>query len=243
MNINYPVGPIKGINYVPELTPDRETILTTIEEFFPIYEKRPFDNTGGITFWSSLALFYFMKRLQPSAIIESGVWRGYSTWVIDQLHPHCRRIACDPVFMMPLKFDAVYWPEHVQKLCSDYSCLMEAFEDPARVVSFFDDHQNKVPRLIQSIRSGFIHTIWDDNYLNKCDHITFEQDLARGMSEVPWSPLVKDYIVFPPATAAEQSGPLQPVFEELPHYLKPFEGTEELRNTSVTYMEALPRGA
>jgi len=242
MNINYPVGPYEGVDYVPELNPGRDEILALIDEFLPIYEKRPFNNTGGITFWSSLALYYFMKRIDPSLIIESGVWRGFSTWVIDQIHQDKKHIACDPVFMMPIKFESVYWPDMVEKICADYSCLLTSVDEPHRVVTFFDDHQNYVPRLIQSIRHGFLWTIWDDNYPVKDDHFSFESDFATEGLLPSWIPLVKDYILFPPAVkGSDPSCPIDPVFEALPPSLKHFEGTNELAYSYMTFVETHPR--
>src|SRR5262245_60929337 len=71
-------------------------ISREIEEFLAIYELRPIHpNVGGMRFNHSFATWFILKTLKPHFVIESGVWRGHSTWLIEQACPHARLFCLD----------------------------------------------------------------------------------------------------------------------------------------------------
>lgn len=48
-------------------------------------------DTGGGGFSAALLLWSISRALQPSVIIESGVFRGFTTWVFRQACPHAQQ--------------------------------------------------------------------------------------------------------------------------------------------------------
>lgn len=61
----------------------RDGIVDAVDEFLSLYEHRPIQhNDGGMRTPHMFALWYTCKILQPSVIIESGVWRGQGTWIL-----------------------------------------------------------------------------------------------------------------------------------------------------------------
>ena len=79
---------------------DRDAMLDALATFLPLYDKRETNKyrrgTGGMRLDHSFAVWYTTKKLQPTAIIESGVYNGHSTWLFRQAMPSARVFALDP---------------------------------------------------------------------------------------------------------------------------------------------------
>ena len=60
-------------------------LIKGLEEFVPIYETRPIkNNMYGMGFDHSFGLWFIARWLKPDLMIESGVLKGHSTWVLRQ---------------------------------------------------------------------------------------------------------------------------------------------------------------
>ena len=63
---------------------NNKEIQSYLSEFIEIFEKRPIkDNKGGMGFNHSFGLFVILKSLGIKNIYESGIWKGNSTWIIE----------------------------------------------------------------------------------------------------------------------------------------------------------------
>jgi hypothetical protein len=84
----------KGTNFVENT---RELLLTHLDEFLDVYEKRPDKvNKCGIRINHAYALWLSCKVLQPKTIIESGVNAGQSTYFMRSAAPDAKIFAIDP---------------------------------------------------------------------------------------------------------------------------------------------------
>ena len=55
-----------------------------LPEFITIYKKRPIkNNVGGMGFNHSFGLYVILKKLNLKNIYESGIFKGHSTWLIE----------------------------------------------------------------------------------------------------------------------------------------------------------------
>ena len=53
------------------------------KSFLKIYNSRPIkDNTSGMRIDHCFAVYCLLKKIKPTNVIESGVWRGQTTWLI-----------------------------------------------------------------------------------------------------------------------------------------------------------------
>ncbi len=182
----------------------REEIEHYARAFAELWPNRPFDNSNGLASNGALALFYFLKRLDPRSVVEVGTWRGFSTWVIEQAVPEAHIICTDPIlasrqFLNPSQFQPEYRLERVEYTWQDFSVLNIVVppEEADECVVFFDDHQDKWPRLLQAKAKGFRHIIFDDNTPYVATHQTFE---AQKEDSRFWDALmseVEEYAVFP----------------------------------------------
>ncbi|OIW15870.1 hypothetical protein TanjilG_04405 [Lupinus angustifolius] len=164
-------------------------LLKGLEEFVPIYETRPIkNNMYGMGFDHSFGLWFMARWLKPDLMIESGAFKGHSTWVLRQAMPNTPIISLSP--RHPEKylkkgpayvdgnctyfagkdfvdFGSVDWPKVLHK---------HGIVDHSRVLIFFDDHQNELKRVEQALKAGFHHVVFEDNYdTGTGDHYSLRQ--------------------------------------------------------------------
>ncbi|KAL5729135.1 hypothetical protein ACHQM5_002125 [Ranunculus cassubicifolius] len=164
-------------------------LIKGLEEFVPIYETRPIkNNMYGMGFDHSFGLWFMAKWIKPDLMIESGAFKGHSTWVLRQAMPDTRIVSLSP--RHPGKY-LKKGPAYVDGNCTyfagkdfvdfgsvDWSSVLKkhGVTDPSRVLIFFDDHQNELKRLKQALKAGFQHLIFEDNYdTGTGDHYSFRQ--------------------------------------------------------------------
>lgn len=138
----------------------RENVRASLDEFISIYEKRPIrDNIGGMTSPHMFALWFMGRSLSPRLVIESGIWKGQSTWLLETACPDARIVSID----VDLSFRE-YISSRVEYSDRDFSKHDWSNIEPKETLVFFDDHQNTYDRLQQCFWFGFEHLIFDDNY-------------------------------------------------------------------------------
>ncbi|PWA36925.1 hypothetical protein CTI12_AA595300 [Artemisia annua] len=164
-------------------------LLKGLEEFVPIYETRPIkNNMYGMGFDHSFGLWFMARWLKPDLMIESGAFKGHSTWVLRQAMPDTRIISVTP--RHPEKY-LKKGPAYVDGNCTyfagkdfvdfgkvNWATVMKkhGITDLSRVLIFFDDHQNELKRLKQALKAGFSHLVFEDNYdTGTGDHYSLRQ--------------------------------------------------------------------
>ncbi|KAL6559904.1 hypothetical protein OROGR_005021 [Orobanche gracilis] len=164
-------------------------LLKGLEEFVPIYETRPIQNNMyGMGFDHSFGLWFITRWLNPDLMIESGAFKGHSTWVLRQAMPDTPIVSLSP--RHPGKY-LKKGPAYVDGNCTyfagkdfvdfgsvDWGRILRkhGIKDRSRVLVFFDDHQNELKRLKQALKAGFKHLVFEDNYdTGTGDHYSFRQ--------------------------------------------------------------------
>lgn len=240
---NFPLQ-IPGVDVeVVDLFRDRATLSEQLEQFADLYDQRPFDNTGGIRFDSAFAYYYFLKRIKPDVVIESGFWRGFSTWLIDAILPNSELYCLDPVLMMPFEFPSCYRSSRAGYSTQDFSCFNFGFDSSAQICAIFDDHQNVAPRIEQSLRYGIQHVLLDDNQYEDTYHISITHLIKRNDPILPdlfsW---IDEYYLFPALMPPAMEGcPLEPLWNEMPTRLKHLDREEQFAYSWVTYLRLKPQ--
>lgn len=175
----------------------------TFLEFLKIYKNRPIrSNDGGMKSHGNFFLWYLLKDINPSLVIESGVFRGQSTWMIEQAAPNAKIIAIDPE---PKPREKKYISAKAQYLMEDFSQLVLDKNQAGPIAAFFDDHQNAFERVMQAYNKGIKYLIFDDNYpafnyphtqshltLSDCFELEEHKDKAEILKRV-----VKLYYIMP----------------------------------------------
>ncbi|MBF0269228.1 MAG: hypothetical protein HQL44_11610 [Alphaproteobacteria bacterium] len=131
-----------------------------ISRFHSLYAQRPLRrNLGGMRYNHSFALWFILDRLQPSLIVESGVFQGHSTWLIEQTCPGAQLFCLDVDFSRLL-----YKSERAAYIQKDFAQCSWRDLPKQDALCFFDDHQNAYQRLKDLRWAGFKRAVFDDNH-------------------------------------------------------------------------------
>lgn len=177
-------------------------MLAALREFAELYEHRPIrDNDGGMRAPHMFAAWFMLRSLRPEAVIESGVWRGQGTWLIEQACPDAALFCAEPnIARIEYRSPRAQYLNHDVKR-ADWSA------SPAETVLFSDDHQNAPARLGFARRWGFRHVIFEDNYpVGRGDCRSLKQELEKPRW---WRPDLRGrlgvYAEFPPVVKVSET--------------------------------------
>jgi hypothetical protein len=131
-----------------------------LETFCKVYADRPIhDNSGGMGFNHSFALWKMLILLKPDLVVESGIWKGHSTWLIETTLPHAKIISFDTSLSR-----LQYVSSKVTYRESDFQFYDWSRVDLKNSLIFFDDHQNSFSRILLANFFGFKKLVFEDNY-------------------------------------------------------------------------------
>ena len=148
-----------------------EDIIKDLENFKSIYNDRPIkDNKGGMLFSHVFYFYFVLKKINPELVIESGVFKGQSTWLIEKTLPNSKIISIDLNLSKR---------EYISKNAT-YSNIDFKFQKfskiPKNSLVFFDDHVNHLDRIVYAKFFNIKHVIFEDNYsINNGDFQTIKQ--------------------------------------------------------------------
>jgi hypothetical protein len=152
---------MQHINQIGELSWGYSEMRDAIAEFMELYSNRPVSlNDGGMKTPHMFATWFMLKKLKPEIVIESGVWKGQGTWLIEQALPDAK-LYCIDLNLGYREFiseSATYFEQDFEII--DWSFI----ESKDRALLFFDDHQNALNRIRKGKILGFKHFIFEDNY-------------------------------------------------------------------------------
>ena len=143
-----------------------DNCINDIKEFYNLYCQRPInDNHGGMKSPHLFNTWYVLKQKKPKMVIESGVWKGLGTWIIEKALPECRIISIDINYS-----NLIYKSEKVIYLnkdlkSNDWKQIFHEFGvKPSETLVFLDDHQDFLDRLEFIYNLGIKDIIYEDNY-------------------------------------------------------------------------------
>ena len=137
-------------------------INSELKSFLNIYKNRPIkNNKGGCRINHAFAIYFILKRLKPKLVIESGIYKGQTTWLIEKTLPKTKLICID-IDLSQRKY--------ISKKAK-YSDIDFKFHDfskiPLNTLVFFDDHVNHLERIKEASFFKIKNIILEDNYNNK----------------------------------------------------------------------------
>ena len=133
----------------------------TITDFLDMYKNRPIlDNAGGMNSQHCFWVWYYLTKIQPEVVIESGIWYGQSTWLIEQVCPNARIISIDPRldfrrYISPrVEYTTLDFNQH------DWTAILG--ESCKKTLAFIDDHQDNFKRLQHAHKHKIPHMMFED---------------------------------------------------------------------------------
>ena len=153
-----------------------DEILKELILFKDFYKNRPIkNNIHGMMLPHMFAVYFILKKLKPKFVIESGVYKGQSTWLIENTLPECEILSIDIDLSQR---------EYISKKAK-YSNLDFKLHDfskiPNETLVFFDDHVNHLERIQQSKFFKIKNIIFEDNYpANEGDFYTIKHSYQNS---------------------------------------------------------------
>jgi len=148
-------------------------LLNSIERYEEIFRHSKIrDSNGGFGFNNGLFFYVLISHFQPKKILESGVWRGYSTFLIDEATSVDSKIISFDINLGKREFIS----KKASYFESDLS-LVSTVNFSKIDFALFDDHVSIYDRLKFSLK-------------NEIEIVIVDDDL--GVSQVhsdPWPPI------------------------------------------------------
>jgi len=137
-----------------------DDVVKLVEEFIGVFisDKRIVKNDGGSGFSNCLWLFFTVKVIKPELIVESGVWKGMTTYILEQAAPDADMYCFDVIFHR-----REYKNPKAHYIKADWSTHDFGTVDKEKSFAFFDCHINHAKRIREAYDRGFRHIIVDDN--------------------------------------------------------------------------------
>jgi len=176
-----------------------DEITEKIEDFLELYSKRPIKyNKGGMVTPHMFAIYFILDKINPSSVIESGVWRGQSTWLIENVLPTSKVFGIDINLSRReyISESAKYFNTDFKDIdTSEWDSL-----DKENTILFFDDHQDALERIKLCKKLGFKKIIIEDNYpINQGDCYSLKKIIDSKDSNLKYLEENLDfYYEFPP---------------------------------------------
>jgi hypothetical protein len=190
-----------------------EKIKAYLPEFLDLYAQQEYEsNDGGMKFPQLFGMYCFLKEVNPSLVIESGVWRGLGTWMIEKTLPDADIISFDINLALRnyISEDVTYIENDVSNM--DWNSFFSEYPEKnlENTLIFFDDHIDFSSRLELLENVNIKYVIYEDNYPpQQGDCISPKQILESPLIEdeikQKFSSLVKDYFEFPPMYLPEKT--------------------------------------
>jgi|TARA_B100001093_G_scaffold380964_1_gene366461 hypothetical protein len=134
-----------------------------LNTFLKLYKKRPIKNNhSGMKIDHCFALFCLLKKIKPKFVIESGVWKGQTTWLIKKVLKNAKIYSID----IDLSNREVNYKD-VKYLNKDITKYNWKSIDKNKTLIIFDDHVCFSERLKFLLKNKFKHIIFDDNLPNE----------------------------------------------------------------------------
>ena len=173
-----------GITY--KISFEKEMLLKNIALYDQIFrEDKISDLNGGMGYNKGLFIFILMSHLQPNTVIESGVWRGFTTYLIDKAIPKNAKIYCFDINLNKVEFKsnkASYFEQDLSQIDDvDYTKVDFAF---------FDDHVSIYDRLKLCVLNKINVVVVDDD-------VSLTQVHSDGWPPIPTASMLYDYDLIP----------------------------------------------
>lgn len=163
---------------------EEDKLTKYINNFYKFYIKEKFNVDGGMGFNNMLFLHLFIKATQPNVIVESGVYKGNTTKVIEISSKKYTKIYCCDINYSNLEYrskKAKYFEKDLS-LCN--------LNLTKKTLFFFDDHISHYDRLLFSIKNKVDFLILDDD-------VSVQTIYSDGMPPVPTANMIYNFEKIP----------------------------------------------
>ncbi len=133
-----------------------------LNNFLKLYSRKPIKNNfSGMRLEHCYALYSILKKINPSNVIESGVWKGQTTWLIRKSLKSAKIFSIDTDLNQ-----REFLLNNVKYLNKDITQYDWSNLNKKKTIIIFDDHICFSKRINFLLKNKFKHIIFDDNLPN-----------------------------------------------------------------------------
>ena len=153
--------------------------------FDKIFRKCPISSlSGGMGYNNGLFCFCLIRAIQPDIVIESGIWRGYSTYLIDKSTSENSRILSFDINLSLIEWKSPKANYHDYDL-SDYTEPING-----KTLALFDDHVSHFDRIKYCFDKNIEFILLDDD-------VSVETVHSDGCPPIPTANMLVNYEQIP----------------------------------------------
>ncbi len=142
-----------------EINCSKQNIVKYVEQYCKIFSESPIkEMDSGFAFNEGLFLYCLIKIIKPSLVIESGIMRGFTTYLIDAATDKNCLINCYDISFEKLTYKSpkgFYFEHDIHKNPPNF--------ENHKVLAFWDDHTSQLDRLEFSIENKIKFNFFDDD--------------------------------------------------------------------------------
>lgn len=160
---------------------DDELQLVIIEYDRLFRDDQVSNLNGGMGYNNGMMLFCVSRFYSPKIVIESGVWRGFTTYLLDSAIPSDSLIYAFDINLSLIEFQltkATYYEKDI----STQNLDLKGY----KVLAFFDDHVSHYDRLRYCIKNQIDMVVFDDDVSVTTVH-------SDGWPPIPTANMVINY--------------------------------------------------
>ena len=156
-------------------------IESYIDEFEDVFIKSPIKEQGSGFGYNEGVFFYtILKIINPTVVIESGVMKGFTTYLIDTATNQNCRIYCYDINLENNLFNS----KKATYLNTDITKNVPSMHNE-KVVALWDDHTSQIDRLKFSLMHNIEYNFFDDDLSSLNIH-------SDGWPPIPTISMLKD---------------------------------------------------
>ena len=165
---------------------EKKDLLKNIKLYDQLFKEKPIsDLTGGMGYNNGLILYIIFCHFKPSVAIESGVWRGFTTYLIDNAILDDSKLYCFDIDLSRNEFfskKAIYFENDIT--------LFKELDLKKVDIAFFDDHISIYERLKLCFKNKIGIVILDDD-------VSLTQVHTDGSPPIPTASMIFNYEEIP----------------------------------------------
>ena len=156
-------------------------IQSYITEFENVFMKSPIKEQGsGFGFNEGVFFYTILKIINPTVVIESGIMKGFTTYLIDAATNENCKIYCYDINLE----NNLYNSKKATYINTDITKNVPSIYNE-KVVALWDDHTSQIDRLKFSLIHGIKYNFFDDDLSSLNVH-------ADGWPPIPTISMLKD---------------------------------------------------
>ena len=163
-----------------------EDLIEDIFEYDSLFRNSQFSSlSGGMGYNNGLMVYCFTHAVDCRFIIESGVLRGFTTYLMDAASSDDSKIHCFDINLSNLEWRS--------KKAKYYECDLnekDLMVSSDRSLALFDDHVSQYDRLHYCLKNRITHIMFDDD-------VSVETVHSDGSPPIPTVNMIMNYNSIP----------------------------------------------